>query len=121
MQVKKTGITGGSSSYNTLISWFGKFNYNYGNRYLASVTLRRDASSVFGANNRWATFPAFSLGWVLNNEAFLKEALSNFSILKLRYGWGQNGNSRIDDYAAYLMYEALYDIYAGRLELGYGL
>lgn len=95
---------GGSSSYNTLISWFGKFNYNYGNRYLASVTLRRDASSVFGANNRWATFPAFSLGWVLNNEAFLKEALSNFSILKLRYGWGQNGNSRIDDYAAYLMY-----------------
>lgn len=103
---------GGSSSYNTLISWFGKFNYNYGNRYLASVTVRRDASSVFGANNRWATFPAFSLGWVLNNEAFLKDALSDFSILKLRYGWGQNGNSRIDDYAAYMMYEALYDHYA---------
>lgn len=57
---------------NTMISWFGKINYNYDNRYLASVTLRRDASSVFGANNRWATFPAFSLGWSVNNESFLK-------------------------------------------------
>lgn len=103
---------GGSASYNTLISWFGKFNYNYNNRYLASFTLRRDASSVFGENNRWATFPAFSLGWTLNNESFLRDALSDFSILKLRYGWGQNGNSRIDDYAAYLMYQALYDHFA---------
>lgn len=111
---------GGSASYNTLISWFGKVNYNYDNRYLASVTLRRDASSVFGENNRWATFPAFSLGWTLNNEPFLQKALSGFSILKLRYGWGQNGNSRTyntslnrqEDYAAYLMYQALYDHFA---------
>lgn len=100
---------GGNASHNTLISWFGKVNYNYDNRYLASFTLRRDASSVFGENNRWATFPAFSLGWTLNNESFFSDALSGFSILKLRYGWGQNGNSRIDDYAAYLMYQALYD------------
>src|SRR5690606_10096824 len=97
---------GGGASENTLISWFGKFNYNYADRYLASATLRRDASSVFGENNRWATFPAFSLGWVLNNEPFLEEALAGFSQLKLRYGWGQNGNSRIDDYAAYLMYRS---------------
>jgi len=100
---------GGGASKNTLISWFGKFNYNYGDRYLASATLRRDASSVFGSNNRWATFPAFSFGWVLNNEPFLEDALSGFSMLKLRYGWGQNGNSRIDDYAAYLLYRPLYD------------
>ena len=111
---------GGSASYNTLISWFGKLNYNYDNRYLASFTLRRDASSVFGENNRWATFPAFSLGWTLNNEPFLEKALSGFSMLKLRYGWGQNGNSRTyntdlnrqEDYAAYLMYQALYDHFA---------
>jgi TonB-linked SusC/RagA family outer membrane protein len=103
---------GGGASYNTLISWFGKFNYNYANRYLASFTLRRDASSVFGENNRWATFPAFSLGWLLNNEPYLENALSGFSMLKLRYGWGQNGNSRIDDYAAYLMYNPLYDHFA---------
>jgi len=103
---------GGTSSYNTLISWFGKVNYNYANRYLASVTVRRDASSVFGANNRWATFPAFSFGWLLNNEPYLESALSGFSLLKLRYGWGQNGNSRIDDYAAYLKYVPLYDHFA---------
>lgn len=101
---------GGGASNNTLISWFGKFNYNYGDRYLASATLRRDASSVFGENNRWATFPAVSFGWVLNNESFFEDVLSGFSQLKLRYGWGQNGNSQIDDYAAYLMYSSLYDL-----------
>ena len=100
---------GGSASNNTMLSWFGKANYSYDGRYLASVTMRRDASSVFGENNRWATFPAFSLGWVLNNEKFLGDALSGFSLLKLRYGWGQNGNSRIDDYAAYQMYVSMYD------------
>jgi len=100
---------GGNSYKSAMISWFGKFNYNYAGRYLASVTVRRDASSVFGTNNRWATFPAFSLGWALNNESFLKDALSSFSVLKLRYGWGQNGNSRISEYAAYQMYSSLYD------------
>lgn len=99
---------GGSASNNTMISWFGKINYNYGGRYLASATLRRDGSSVFGSNNRWATFPAFSLGWVLNNEKFFED-ITLFSLLKLRYGWGENGNSRIDDYAAYQMYVSQYD------------
>ncbi|MDR3142820.1 MAG: TonB-dependent receptor [Tannerellaceae bacterium] len=99
---------GGSASNNTMISWFGKINYNYDGRYLASVTLRRDASSVFGSNNRWATFPAFSLGWVISNEQFFAD-VPVFSLLKLRYGWGQNGNSRIDDYAAYQMYVSQYD------------
>lgn len=100
---------GGGSSNNGMISWFGKANYNYNNRYLASFTIRRDASSVFGANNRWAVFPAFSAGWVLNNEEFLSDALSNFQQLKLRYGWGKNGNSQIDNYAHYQMYRTLYD------------
>lgn len=100
---------GGNTINNTMISWFGKINYNFDNRYMASVTLRRDASSVFGSNNRWATFPAFSLGWSLKNEAFLSDLLAKVSQLKLRYGWGQNGNSRIDAYAAYQMYMPLYD------------
>ena len=100
---------GGNDSKNTMISWFGKFNYDYGSRYLASFTLRRDASSVFGKNNRWAMFPAFSVGWVLSNEKFLSDFLSVFSQLKLRYGWGQNGNSQIDPYASYQMYAPLYD------------
>lgn len=100
---------GGNESKNAMISWFGKINYNYGDRYLASFTLRKDASSVFGSNNRWATFPAFSVGWVLTKEEFLGDLSPIFSHLKLRYGWGQNGNSQIDDYAAYQMYNYLYD------------
>lgn len=100
---------GGNSSYNTMLSWFGKINYNYAGRYLASFTLRRDASSVFGTNNRWATFPAFSVGWLISNEDFFSGLTSVVSHLKLRYGWGQNGNSRIDDFAAYQMYQYLYD------------
>lgn len=94
---------------NTMISWFGKINYNYDNRYLASVTLRRDASSVFGANNRWATFPAFSLGGSVNNESFFESLRPVIPQLKLRYGWGQNGNSSIDAYSSYQFYETLYD------------
>lgn len=100
---------GSGSVKNTMISWFGKLNYNYDNRYLASVTLRRDASSVFGKNNKWATFPAFSLGWSISNEAFFEELTSVVPLLKLRYGWGQNGNSSIDAYASYQFYEAAYD------------
>lgn len=99
---------GSGSVKNTMISWFGKLNYNYDNRYLASVTLRRDASSVFGKNNKWATFPAFSLGWSISNEAFFED-LPVVPLLKLRYGWGQNGNSSIDAYASYQFYEAAYD------------
>lgn len=100
---------GGNQSRNAMSSWFGKINYNFDSRYLASVTLRKDASSVFGASNRWSTFPAFSLGWVLSNEKFLRGLSPALSHLKLRYGWGQNGNSQIDNYAAFQMYEFLYD------------
>jgi TonB-linked SusC/RagA family outer membrane protein len=100
---------GGSSSRSTMLSWFGKFNYSYANTYLASVTLRRDGASVFGSNNRWGTFPAFSLGWVVSNEPFFKNISNLFSQLKLRYGWGKNGNSSIDSYASYQFYQALYD------------
>lgn len=99
----------GYNSNHTMISWFGKMNYNYDDRYLASFTLRRDASSVFGDNNPWATFPAFSLGWVASNEKFFGGLSDIFSQLKLRYGWGRNGNASIDDYAAAELYQALYD------------
>lgn len=100
---------GGGADKTAMISYFGKANYNYDNRYLASVTLRRDASSVFGVNNRWATFPAFSLGWSISNEAFWEELSDVVPQLKLRYGWGQNGNSSIDAYASYQFYSSLYD------------
>ncbi|GHT35811.1 SusC/RagA family TonB-linked outer membrane protein [Bacteroidia bacterium] len=98
----------GSGTTYALSSFFGKINYSYDNRYLASVTLRRDGSSRFGENHRWGTFPAFSLGWRVSEEAFFEGAKGIVSDLKLRYGWGQTGNQEIDNYAAYGLYQALY-------------
>lgn len=99
---------GGIADSYALSSFFGKINYSYDNRYLASVTLRRDGSSRFGKDNRWGTFPAFSLGWRISEEAFFEPAKKVVSDLKLRYGWGQTGNQEIDDYAAYGLYQARY-------------
>ena len=95
-----TGISTGYS----LMSFFGKINYAYDDKYLASVTVRRDGSSRFGKNNRWGTFPAFNLGWRINQEAFMASTSDYLSDLKLRFGWGQNGNQDINN-------TAIYDIY----------
>ncbi|MEI6950719.1 TonB-dependent receptor [Paraflavisolibacter sp. H34] len=96
---------GGANEY-SLFSYFGKANYSYDGRYLASVTLRRDGSSRFGRNNRFGTFPAFSLGWRLSEEAFVKNSAVSrvLSDLKLRYGWGKTGNQEIDNNAIYSIY-----------------
>ncbi|MDR1555976.1 MAG: TonB-dependent receptor [Tannerellaceae bacterium] len=107
--VGSSGITQeGSATQHKLLSYFSKVNYNYNNKYLASVTVRRDGSSRFGKNNRFAIFPAFSLGWRLSEETFFKEAVPVVSDLKLRYGWGKTGNQNIDDFASYGLYEARY-------------
>jgi TonB-linked SusC/RagA family outer membrane protein len=96
-----------ATSY-ALLSYFGKVNYNYANRYLASATFRYDGSSRFGSNNRYGFFPSFSLGWRISEEGFFKEALPIVSDLKIRYGWGQTGNQEIGDYASLGLYEAMY-------------
>lgn len=106
---EKNQLNGSSQSKNVLVSFFGKVNYNYDRRYLASVTVRRDGSSVFGSDNRWATFPAFSFGWSISNEEFFSGLTDYVQLLKLRYGWGQNGNSSIDPYSSYQLYQSLYD------------
>ncbi|MEO8111428.1 MAG: TonB-dependent receptor [Ginsengibacter sp.] len=101
-----TKDNGGGAAKNALMSYFGKVNYTYDNKYLASFTIRRDGSSRFGANNRFGTFPAFSLGWRLSKEDFFKRNIdpSFISDLKLRYGWGQTGNQDISNVAAYTLY-----------------
>ena len=101
----------GSATNYALLSYFGKVNYNYLNRYLASFTLRYDGSSRFGKNNRFATFPAFSLGWRMSEEDFFKKVISPqyISDLKLRYGWGQTGYQNMaNNYASWGLYEARY-------------
>ncbi|MDD4847116.1 MAG: TonB-dependent receptor, partial [Petrimonas sp.] len=70
---------------------FGKMNYAYDSKYLLSFTLRRDGSSLFGSNNRYATFPAVSAGWRINNEPFMAD-IEVVSDLKLRASWGANGS-----------------------------
>lgn len=97
----------GTISGDALFSQFGKVNYGFSDKYLASFTLRRDGSSKFGTNNRYALFPAFTLGWRINNEAFLKEN-EKISNLKLRAGYGVVGNQFIGDFARFGLYEARY-------------
>ncbi len=97
----------GSGEGYTLVSFFGKLNYTYADRYLASLTLRYDGSSRFGRNNRYGTFPSVSLGWRISEEPFMKriEWLDN---LKLRASWGQTGNQEISNIARYTIFESNY-------------
>lgn len=87
-------LNGGGGSSSGLLSFFGRAEYSFADKYLASVTVRRDGSSNVGYNNRWGTFPAFSMGWRLSEEGFLQGA-DWISDLKLRFGWGQTGNQNI--------------------------
>lgn len=99
---------GGGSGY-SLVSFFGKANYNYADRYMASFTIRRDGSSRFGKNNRYATFPSVSAGWRINQEKFLKN-LSWIDDLKIRASWGQTGNQEIDNLARYTIFVSNYGV-----------
>lgn len=83
----------GTAVKNELQSFFGRVNYSFKDRYLVTATLRADGSSKFGENNKYGTFPSFSLGWRMSEEAFMKSL--PFSNLKLRAGWGQTGNQEI--------------------------
>lgn len=81
-----------------LISYFGRFNYNYQEKYLLALVYRVDGSSKFLATNRFATFPSVSAGWVISEESFFRNnPYVNF--LKFRGSWGINGNNRIDNNA----------------------
>ena len=102
-----TSNGGGSSTAYSLMSFFGKVNYAYDDRYLLSATLRRDGSSRFGKNNRWGMFPAFNAGWKINQEAFM-EGADWLSDLKLRFGWGQTGNQEMNNTAIYDIYTTDY-------------
>lgn len=95
-------ITG---TYNILsmISYLGRVNYSFKNKYLLTASVRRDGSSKFGNGHKWGTFPSFSLGWRLSDEQFFKNLNSGLiSSVKLRSGWGQIGNSSLPVYNAYI-------------------
>ena len=101
------GNRNGWGSWNSirysLLSYFGRVTYNYDERYMIEATMRADASSNFGPNNKWGYFPSVSAGWNLKNESFLQD-VPWLSGLKLRGSWGINGNDNIGSfrYAVYM-------------------
>ncbi|MCW3785782.1 SusC/RagA family TonB-linked outer membrane protein [Plebeiibacterium sediminum] len=90
-------VSGGTGGYTskTLASYFGRLDYNFDERYMLQATVRRDGSSNFGSNNKWAVFPSFSLGWNVTNESFMDNKPNWLSYMKLRASWGKNGNENI--------------------------
>jgi TonB-linked SusC/RagA family outer membrane protein len=103
-----TQLNAGGGTQWSLMSFFGKLNYSFKEKYLASFTLRRDGSSRFGKNNRYGNFPAASVGWRISDEGFFKSIVANPVDIKLRASWGQNGNQEIDPLAVYNTYRAVY-------------
>src|SRR5690606_11303412 len=78
-----------------LLSYFGRINYNFKEKYLLNATLRSDGSSNFSKENRRGYFPSVSAGWVLTNEQFMESTNAWLTSFKLRASWGQNGNQNL--------------------------
>lgn len=94
-------VWGGTGGYDmtSLASYFARADYNFDERYMLQLTVRRDGSSRFGPDHKWATFPAFSFGWNVLNEPFMKKVQSDaFNSMKLRFSWGKNGNENIGNF-----------------------
>ena len=89
---------GGSANEWALLSYMGRVNYNYADKYLVTATVRRDGSSRFGANNKWGIFPSGSFAWRISEEDFF-QSVEFVDDLKLRTGYGVTGNQEIGNYA----------------------
>lgn len=87
-----------SSDHYKRIGYLARLNYNFDQKYIFAASIRRDASSRFGSNNRWGTFPSLAVGWRLDKEAFLQD-VTIISNLKLRASWGKAGNDNIGNYS----------------------
>lgn len=101
--IVNTGTT--TESVWTLLSYFGRINYFFQNKYLLNFSIRRDGSSRFGKNNKYGCFPAVSLGWRVKEENWLKN-VDMLSDLKLRVSYGKTGNFQINDYGSYSLLQA---------------
>jgi TonB-dependent starch-binding outer membrane protein SusC len=92
-----SAITGGTFDDHTILSYFGRIDYDYNGKYMMTATVRRDGSSRFGSANKYGYFPSLSAGWVVSRENFFAQSdVVNF--LKLRGSWGQNGNENIGNF-----------------------
>lgn len=107
-----TASMGSYKNDNKLIGFFGRVSYGYDNRYNVLVSVRREGSSKFGANNKWGTFPSASLGWTISNESFM-ENVTWLENLKLRTGYGVTGVIPGGSYASLTMFD--YDAWGKHL------
>jgi TonB-linked SusC/RagA family outer membrane protein len=91
---------GGSNTvpYNNLLSFFGRVNYSYKDKYMFTAIVRADGSCNFAKGHRWGIFPSVSAGWVISSEPWMQSTKQWLSFLKLRGSWGQNGNCRISNF-----------------------
>ncbi len=96
-QDAESARTWGGAWHMAQMSYFGRLNYNYDEKYMLSATFRADGSTRFGENNRFGYFPSVSLGWNMHNEDFFKDS-DLFQQFRLRASWGQNGNDNIGDW-----------------------
>ena len=85
------------------VSFFGRVNYNYNDRYLIQATVRSDGSSKFGADNRWGFFPSIAVGWRISEEEFFPKGIA-LNNLKLRASWGRLGNENALGYYDFRRY-----------------
>jgi TonB-linked SusC/RagA family outer membrane protein len=108
----------GTSTGSRLLSQFARVDYNFSDRYLAALTLRRDGSSRFGSDNRYGFFPAVSVGWRIDKEAFMQNVTA-ISSLKLRAGVGRIGNQDIGDLARFGLFEPRYGTLASQVPNGH--
>jgi TonB-linked SusC/RagA family outer membrane protein len=116
-----TGSTGSTNSEkNTLLSYFGRLQYDYKEKYLMSVSVRRDGSSKFGFQQRWGVFPSLSLGWRVKQEDFMKK-VDWLDDLKLRASAGVNGSNNIGNYAAFSTLASYNYTLGGAIALGQGV
>ena len=91
-------LSGNPDDEEYLASFFGRINWDYNEKYMATVILRTDGSSIFERGHRWGTFPSVSAGWVVSEENFMESTKSWMDYFKIRASWGQNGNNRIKKY-----------------------
>ena len=96
--------SGNQTDY-TFVSQFGRLTYSYDNKYILKASIRRDGSSRFGKNERFGSFPAFSAGWIISEENFLKDN-ATVTFLKLKGSWGKLGNAELGNFASRQLYES---------------
>ena len=99
--LSQISVGGSPDGQGRLASFFGRVNYSFQEKYLASVTVRADGSSNFAPGKRWGTFPSLSAGWVITNEKFMASTNKWMDFLKVRASWGQNGNCNISNFQYY--------------------